>query len=269
MYEQKRTAKLLVFLLIVLDWLLGLLNGVTLLALGWWAFGILLLVGLLLLGVLGVNAAGEFLKIFRRQPARVGAMFAGLELNVNFFRKLGGILWMSLWLFIWSLPWLIAFVLILAAAIRGRLASVDQYYFLLVVTLPLLIPAVRKGYAYCMTFFILADSPDVKAIEALDISKCITNGHIGKLFVMSLSFWGWSILTALPGNILNLIGDFLAGDGHVMLGAVLTNLGNLLTPILFALFLGPYMFSTFAGYYEELCDLAIAESKATGAGIED
>jgi len=44
---------------------------------------------------------GAFIKIFRGEQTGVGEGFSSL--GVNFWRKLGGMLWMGLWVFVWSL----------------------------------------------------------------------------------------------------------------------------------------------------------------------
>ena len=84
-----------------------------------------------------------------------------------------------------------------------------------------------------MTPYILADCPNVTATEALKLSMRMTAGHKGKLFVMHLSFIGWTLLSALTCYILLIV--------HV----------------------GPYMNATLAGYYVELRDKALAEGIIT------
>jgi len=89
-----------------------------------------------------------------------------------------------------------------------------------------LIPGIIKGLSYSMTPYILADCPNVTAKDALKLSMRITQGHKGELFVAGLSFIGWLLLSSLTLYILAIV--------HV----------------------GPYMATTFAGYYIELRDEA-------------
>jgi len=84
------------------------------------------------------------------------------------------------------------------------------------------VPGIIKMYAYRMAPYILAECPEVNAKEALKLSMRMTNGHKGKLFVADLSFIGWILLSSLTLYILLLF--------HV----------------------GPYMYTTMAGYYAEL-----------------
>ena len=56
------------------------------------------------------------------------------------------------------------------------------------------IPGIIKALSYSMAPFVLADDPTLTARQALDISKKITQGHKLDLFLLSLSFIGWSLL---------------------------------------------------------------------------
>jgi uncharacterized membrane protein len=58
----------------------------------------------------------------------------------------------------------------------------------------LIVPGIIKGIAYSMSFYILADNPNMTASEALNESKRITRGHKAELFVLSLSFILWYLL---------------------------------------------------------------------------
>lgn len=90
----------------------------------------------------------------------------------NFGRKLGGFLWKCLFLYLW--------------------------------TLLLIIPGIIKSLSYAMSDYILADCPNVKARDALTLSKRIMKGHKTELFVFQLSFLGWIFLNALTLGILGL-----------------------------------------------------------------
>lgn len=57
-----------------------------------------------------------------------------------------------------------------------------------------IIPGIVKGYSYAMTFFIIADNPDMGALEAITESRKIMYGNRMRLFYLSGRFVGWSIL---------------------------------------------------------------------------
>jgi len=179
------------------------------------SFPLIGLAGGLVYLVLKVGVNGAFISIFCGEKVSVGDPFSCL--SVNFWRKLGGMLWVSLWTFIWFLP------LFVLAAIA--LVWVGQWMFLC--SLLLIVPAVIAAISYSMTPFILADCPDVKATKAIKLSVRMTYGHKGELFVLVLSFIGWYLLSALTLNIL------------------------------FIVYVGPYTTATYAGFYMELRDLAL------------
>jgi hypothetical protein len=63
------------------------------------------------------------------------------------------------------------------------------------------IPGIIKSYAYRMTPYILADSPNLSASEALRLSESMMRGHKMELFILDLSFIGWYILGGLAFGI--------------------------------------------------------------------
>ena len=80
-----------------------------------------------------------------------------------------GMLWYSLWVFLW--------------------------------TLLFIVPGIVKSFAYSQMFFILAEYPNIGVRKAMQISKTMTKGNKGDLFVMCLSFIGWEILAGLTLEI--------------------------------------------------------------------
>ena len=155
---------------------------------------LVMLAGFMVLFVMIINWEGEDVKLYTRETASVGALFSGLK--VNFWRKLGGLLWMSLFAALWSMIPIVGII---------------------------------KGLSYSLTPYILATCPNVKAREALKLSMRMTKGYKGELFVLGLSFIGWILLGTLTLHILTIV------------------------------FVFPYMFITYAGFFVELRDKAIAD----------
>ncbi len=85
----------------------------------------------------------------------------------------------------------------------------------------LYIPGVIKMYAYSMTFYIMIDNPEMKYTAAIAESRRIMKGNKMRLFMMSLNFLMWTILSAFT------------------LGIAL-------------LWVIPYMQTTMAAFYEEV-----------------
>ena len=68
-------------------------------------------------------------------------------------------------------------------------------------TLLFVIPGIIKSLSYAMTPFILEDHPELTASEAINRSKKLMDGHKMDLFILSLTFIGWDILSALTFGI--------------------------------------------------------------------
>lgn len=141
-----------------------------------------------------VGYSGFCTKIYKEEQTSINDMFrTGFD---NYWRKVGGILWMQLFVFLWSLL--------------------------------LIIPGIIKSLAYFMTPYILADSKNVTAKQALKLSMRMTKGYKGEIFIMQLSFIGWSLLSMLTFGILGI------------------------------LYVNPYIYTSYAGIYAELKQSAIS-----------
>lgn len=101
-------------------------------------------------------------KVIQREPLGIEDAFSGFK---NFGKSIGLFFWQLLWVFLW--------------------------------TLLFIIPGIIKSYSYCMSFYILADHPEITVREALNESKRMTQGHKMDLFILQLSFIGWGILATL------------------------------------------------------------------------
>jgi uncharacterized membrane protein len=121
---------------------------------------------LIIAGPLELGLAIFFLCIARRSGARFGQLFDGFS---DFGAALATYLLMMIFVFLWSLL--------------------------------LIIPGIIAAYAYSMTFYILADDPNVGPLEAIRKSKQMMLGKKGKLFCLHLRFIGWWLLCILSCGI--------------------------------------------------------------------
>lgn len=90
------------------------------------------------------------------------------------------------------------------------------------------IPGIIKKYSYAMTPYILSESPDLTATEAIDKSTELMKGNKWRLFCLEISFIGWSILCG-----------FTFGIGY--------------------LWLNPYKETAKAAFYRDLVPLPVIE----------
>lgn len=61
-------------------------------------------------------------------------------------------------------------------------------------TILLVIPGIIKAFQYILVPYILSDNPSIPGSRAREISRMLTNGEKGSIFVLMLSFLGWFIL---------------------------------------------------------------------------
>lgn len=88
--------------------------------------------------------------------------------------------------------------------------------FVFLWSLLLFIPGIVASYRYSFAPYILMDNPEMSPIECIKESKRLTKGYKGQLFVCSLSFIGWMILSSFTFGILYIwlqpyIGATMAG----------------------------------------------------------
>ena len=87
----------------------------------------------------------------------------------------------------------------------------------------LIIPGIIAAFAYSQTFFIIADNKDINPIDAMKKSVSIMYGHKWKLFCLGLRFIGWILLCILTLGIL-------------------------------FLWITPYMYVSYAKFYDDIKD---------------
>ncbi|MBQ8683403.1 MAG: DUF975 family protein [Clostridia bacterium] len=109
----------------------------------------------------------------------------------------------------------------------------DVYIFLW--TLLFIIPGIVKTYAYSMTRYIIYENPNLTPDQAITLSRKMTDGYKGELFVLGLSFVGWNLLSGLTLGLLGV------------------------------LYVNPYMYLTQAGTYEWLKHNALQSGRVTWA----
>lgn len=83
-------------------------------------------------------------------------------------------------------------------------AALVNGVYVLLWSLLLVVPGIIKMYSYAMTFFILAEEPNIGAAAARRRSVQLMRGNRLKLFRLTLGFAGWVALCVLTFGILSL-----------------------------------------------------------------
>lgn len=102
----------------------------------------------------------------------------------------------------------------------GFILSLLTSIYIILWSLLCVIPGIVAAYKYAMAPFILQENPGMKPSEAITASKEMMDGRKMELFLLSLSFIGWTFLSVLT-----------LGIGY--------------------LWLNPYMNAAYAAFYRE------------------
>ena len=97
-------------------------------------------------------------------------------------------------------------------AVSGAFSGFDDFWsafkvnflvclFTFLWSLLFVIPGIVKSYAYSMSMYILAENKGKPALECINESKAMTDGHKMDLFVLGLSFIGWALLGGITFGI--------------------------------------------------------------------
>jgi uncharacterized membrane protein len=81
------------------------------------------------------------------------------------------------------------------------IAGLLQTLYIFLWTLLFIIPGVMAGYSYRLTSYLLTERPELRAGEAIALSKQLMSGNRWRLFCLDFSFIGWSILCTLTLGI--------------------------------------------------------------------
>ena len=73
--------------------------------------------------------------------------------------------------------------------------------FILLWAVLLIVPGIIAAIRYSMSFYILADNPEIGIMEAIAESKRMMQGNKWKFFCLNLSFIGWIILSCFTLGI--------------------------------------------------------------------
>ena len=104
---------------------------------------------------------------------------------------------------------------------RYLTAVVLVFVYTFLWSLLLYIPGIIKGLSYSQTYFIMRENPEMSGEQAIQQSMKMMHGHKMDLFLLGLSFIGW-----------------------ILLGVITLGIGYL--------WIYPYVYTTFAAFYEEL-----------------
>ncbi len=115
-----------------------------------------------------VTLCGIYISLVRGKCFEIDESFSyvfGKTFDKNYFKKFGVIFLSGLFTCLWSLLFLI--------------------------------PGIIYAYKIRFAYMIMAEHPELSPMEAINLSKRMTDGHKGELFVLDLSFIPWYLLMAV------------------------------------------------------------------------
>ncbi len=68
----------------------------------------------------------------------------------------------------------------------------------------LIVPGIIAAYRYALAPYLMAEDPEMGAMEAIEKSKELMKGNKWRLFCLQMSFFGWILLSVLTLDILSL-----------------------------------------------------------------
>lgn len=84
---------------------------------------------------------------------------------------------------------------------RALWLRIVMHFFIFLWTLLFIIPGIVAAYRYSMAPYLMAQNPNLTAMQAIEQSKQIMKGNKGRLFCLELSFIGWIFLAVLSCGI--------------------------------------------------------------------
>ncbi|SHK24923.1 Uncharacterized membrane protein [Hathewaya proteolytica DSM 3090] len=121
---------------------------------------------LFLSGPMAFGSSLIFLKLTKGEGVDIGDLFKGFN---NFATNVGINLLSAILIFFWCLL--------------------------------LIVPGIIKSLSYSMAMYVAVDNPDFKAMQAMEHSERMMDGHKMDLFILELSFIPWGLLVVVTFGI--------------------------------------------------------------------
>lgn len=192
--------------------------------------------------------------LYRGEPCGPADLFVG-------FSMVGRVLAQAVLVWLILSAWLIGagvVMTVLTATFAVSLSTEAAYGVGIVIGCVLLVGLIYILLNFSLATLALADRPELGAMGAIQYSKTLMRGQKGKYIVLSLSFFGWSLLCMLPfilfggASVLNRMAE-LANAGFLAdLSPWVDCLISLVLSLPMYLWLTPYMNTAIAGFYDSL-----------------
>ena len=171
--------------------------------------------------------ARELLETAQVSPGKMVALWLGLRALLSLFSEIGGGGMNLFYVFLVVLTLMLSltldagFVLYCMTVRRGErfeyanlfdgfafagkiiLLELVKTIFIALWSMLFVIPGIIAFYRYRFALYNLLENPNLRVMEALDMSKRQTNGFKGQVFALDMSYLGWGLLASLPDMVYN------------------------------------------------------------------
>jgi uncharacterized membrane protein len=143
---------------------------------------------------LSIGCLRYFIGTAQGQDMQFGVLGSTFKKGI-YFNVIQTLLLRDVFLFLWSL---VAIVPATVVMVLGILSDNAGFVFLgILFFIPGAIVGAVKLLSYIMTPYLLADNPQLSPTRAITLSKAMTQGEKWEIYVLGLSFIGWSLLGVL------------------------------------------------------------------------
>ncbi|MDL2205695.1 DUF975 family protein [Eubacteriales bacterium OttesenSCG-928-N13] len=177
----------------------------------WFAmYFVILLICSLVSSLLSFVMSGGFIGLYRGKRPSVEQCMTTFKTNVG--RKLWVSIKLGFLIFLWML--LGVAVMFFLLTVIGFIAGTSQpgmaqslfaTVIMQVMMAGVFILVIVKALSYSLVTSLMAEYPDIEAKQVIKLSVRMMNGYKRDMFVMSLSFLGWEVLSALTFGVLHLL----------------------------------------------------------------
>lgn len=137
-----------------------------------------------------------------------------------------------------------------------------SYLWVIIWTFALVIPGIIKALSYSMAPYLAAENPDIGARRSLKLSMRMMKNRKMDLFILVLSFIGWYLLTSLACLLVEL-------PLHLILNGNLALVDTLISSVLSAAFVFPYLMLSQAGFYDNVKKSSLENGIVTQKELEE
>lgn len=149
--------------------------------------------------------------------------------------------------------------------------NIVMYAFIFLWSMLFVVPGIIAAYRYRFSLYNLYENPGIGVMEALDMSKRQTLGYKGQLFMLDLSYLGWTLLASIPSLVYSsiLYYDLMGAYWYMHDGMTAAPASTVLPDIAWTLIIGLWTLLVSLFYYAnyQCVELGYFETAKRTSGV--